>query len=80
MSELDQAPALLSDIRSYTARYGRRWTSNHAAWCAGPRDARRESTDNFAEEMADVDGQAYYPRQREPAVKQPQAKKCVAHW
>jgi len=71
MSELDQAPDLLADINSYVARGGRRvdiYTMSHVV-C---RPARREAEDfyhYFAEEMADVEGQAYYRRQRGPVVK-----------
>jgi FMNH2-dependent dimethyl sulfone monooxygenase len=71
MSELDQAPALLSDIRSYIARYGRKvdiYTMSHVV-CRPTRREADEFYHYFAEEMADVDGQAYYRRQRGPVVK-----------
>jgi len=71
MSELDQAPDLLADIRSHVAQYQRSvdiYTMSHVV-C---RPSRREAEDfyhYFAEEMADADGQAYYRRQRGPVVK-----------
>ena len=71
MSELDQAPALLSDIRSYIARYDRTvdiYTMSHVV-CRQTRREAEEFYHYFAEEMADAEGQAYYRRQRGPTVR-----------
>jgi dimethylsulfone monooxygenase len=71
MSELDQAPGLLSDIAEHVGRYGRRvdvYTMSHVV-CRPTRHEAEEFYHYFAEEMADAEGQAYYRRQRGPTVK-----------
>ena len=71
MSELDQAPALLSGIAEHVGRYGRRvdvYTMSHVV-CRPTRREAEEFYHYFAEEMADAEGQAYYRRQRGPTVK-----------
>jgi alkanesulfonate monooxygenase SsuD/methylene tetrahydromethanopterin reductase-like flavin-dependent oxidoreductase (luciferase family) len=71
MSELDQAPALLADIAALVARYDRRidvYTMAHMV-CRPTRREAEEFYHYFAEEMADVEGQAYYRRQRGPTVR-----------
>jgi dimethylsulfone monooxygenase len=71
MSELDQAPALLTDIRAHIGRYGRQvdiYTMAHVV-CRATRREAEEFYHYFAEEMADTEGQTYYRRQRGPVVK-----------
>jgi len=66
MTEIEQAPSLMASVAELTARHGRPldvFTMSHVV-C---RPTRREAEDffhYFAEEHADVDGQAYYRRNR----------------
>ena len=66
MTEIGQAPALLQSVRDLTARHGRPlsvFTMSHVV-CRPTRKEAEEFFHYFAEEHADVDGQAYYRRQR----------------
>ena len=66
MTELDQAPAMLANVAEHTARYGRPlsvYAMSHVVCRPTQREAE-EFYHYFAEEVADVDGQAYYRRQR----------------
>ncbi|MFM9939219.1 MAG: LLM class flavin-dependent oxidoreductase [Hyphomicrobiaceae bacterium] len=66
MTDLAQAPAFLADVAQHMARYDRSvpvYVMGHVV-C---RPTRKEAEDfyfYFAEELADVEGQAYYRRQR----------------
>ena len=66
MTEIDQAPGLLADVKALTERHGRPlsvFTMSHVV-CRPTRREAEEFFHYFAEEHADVDGQAYYRRQR----------------
>jgi FMNH2-dependent dimethyl sulfone monooxygenase len=70
VTELDQVPALLTDVAAHTARYQRTisvFTMGHVV-C---RPTRREAEDYFryfSEDMADTEGQDYYRRTRGATV------------
>jgi alkanesulfonate monooxygenase SsuD/methylene tetrahydromethanopterin reductase-like flavin-dependent oxidoreductase (luciferase family) len=69
ITKLDQAPALLSDIRSLAARHGRTfdvYAMGHVV-CRRNRQEAEDYFHYFAEEMADEKGEAYYRRQRAEA-------------
>jgi len=66
MTELNQAPAMLANVASHTAPYGRTlpvFAMSHVV-CRPTRKEAEEFFHYFAEEMADEDGQAYYRRNR----------------
>ena len=70
VTELDQVPGLLANVAEHAGRHGRTipvFTMGHVV-C---RPTRREAEDffeYFAEQMADVDGQAYYRANRGTTV------------
>ncbi len=70
VTELDQVPSLLANVADHMGRHNRTisvFTMGHVV-C---RPTRREAEDyfhHFAEELADVEGQAYYRRNRGATV------------
>lgn len=66
LTDLEQAPAMISSINEHSARYGRQipvYVMAHVV-CRPTRQEAEEFYYYFAEELADSDGQAYYRRQR----------------
>ena len=62
VTELDQVPPLLANVAEHAAPYGRSipvFTMGHVV-CRPTRREAEEYFEYFAEQMADVDGQAYY--------------------
>jgi dimethylsulfone monooxygenase len=70
VTELAQVPALLADVAEHMARYHRTisvLTMGHVV-CRPTRHEAEEYFHYFAEEMADIDGQDYYRRNRGATV------------
>jgi alkanesulfonate monooxygenase SsuD/methylene tetrahydromethanopterin reductase-like flavin-dependent oxidoreductase (luciferase family) len=66
MTEIDQAPGMMAGVKELTERHGRPlsvYTMSHVV-CRPTRKEAEDFFHYFAEEYADVDGQAYYRRQR----------------
>ena len=66
MTEIDQAPGLMAGVKALTERHGRPlsvYTMSHVV-CRPTRAEAEDFFYYFAEEHADIDGQAYYRRQR----------------
>ena len=62
VTELDQVPALLASVAEHAGRHGRCirvFTMGHVV-CRPTRREAEEFFEYFAEQMADIDGQAYY--------------------
>jgi len=70
VTELDQVPPLLANVAEHAAPYGRSipvFTMGHVV-CRPTRREAEEYFEYFAEQMADVDGQAYYRANRGTTV------------
>jgi alkanesulfonate monooxygenase SsuD/methylene tetrahydromethanopterin reductase-like flavin-dependent oxidoreductase (luciferase family) len=70
VTELDQVPAMLADVAEHMERHSRTisvFTMGHVV-CRPTRKEAEDYFHYFAEEMADVDGQAYYRRNRGATV------------
>jgi len=70
VTELDQVPGLLANVAEHAARHGRSipvFTMGHVV-CRATRREAEEYFEYFAEQMADVDGQAYYRANRGTTV------------
>ncbi len=66
MTDLEQAPQMIADIKGLVARHGRPlsvYTMAHVV-CRPTRQEAEDFYHYFAEELADAEGQAYYRRQR----------------
>lgn len=66
MTEIEQAPSLMASVAELTARHGRPlsvYTMSHVV-CRPTRKEAEEFFHYFAEELADIDGQAYYREKR----------------
>ena len=70
VTELDQVPALLANVAEHAGRHGRSiavFTMGHVV-CRPTRREAEDFFDYFAEQMADVEGQAYYRATRGTSV------------
>lgn len=70
MTDLEQAPGMLSNVAQYTAPYGRTlpvYAMSHVV-CRPTRQEAENFFHYFAEEMADEEGQKYYRRNRGATV------------
>jgi FMNH2-dependent dimethyl sulfone monooxygenase len=70
VTELDQVPAVLSDVTAHMARHNRKisvYTMGHVV-CRPTRKEAEDYFHYFAEEMADTEGQQYYRGQRGSTV------------